>query len=255
MSEDAPDSKARFSDRVQDYIKYRPGYPSELFAFLKAELGIPAGSIFADMGSGTGIFTRGLLEAGYRVEAVEPNAEMRAAAERDLAGFAGFRSIAAPAEKTGLPDHSIDAVAAAQAFHWFDPVRARAEWQRILRRPDLPVILVWNEREEDTTPFLREYEEILVRYGTDYLQVRHRSKRGPEDMAHFFAPRGYSVREWPTEQRFDLEGLFGRAFSSSYVPKKGQPGHEAILNALRECFARHQVGGQVEFRYMTRAYF
>jgi len=151
----------RFSDRVEDYVRYRPGYPSAVIDLFKAELGLGAGTCVADAGSGTGIFSELLLRAGATVYGVEPNPEMRAAAERLLAGYSGFHSIAAPAEDTGLPGGSFDLVTAAQAFHWFDAQRARTEFSRLLR-PGGHVALVWNGRETASTPFLAAYELSLI---------------------------------------------------------------------------------------------
>src|SRR5215475_498875 len=166
------DSTARFSNRVENYIRYRPGYPQGVLEVLRDECGLTSGSVIADIASGTGIFTRMLLENGNKVFAVEPNREMREAAERLLAAHPNFISIAATAEETTLATQSVDFATAAQAAHWFDLPRARLEFTRVLR-PTGFAVLIWNERSTDTTPFLRDYEQLLMTYGTDYQQVRH----------------------------------------------------------------------------------
>src|SRR5437899_1233764 len=126
-------STERFTDRVADYVRFRPHYPPAVFAELRDRLGLGAGSSVADVGSGTGISARPLLEMGCTVFAVEPNAAMRSAAEQWLGDFPRFQSIAGTAEATTLAEHSVDAVVAAQAFHWFDAASARREFQRILK--------------------------------------------------------------------------------------------------------------------------
>src|SRR5262245_45297249 len=127
----AANATSRFSDRVENYIKYRPGYPPALMVCLAGEFGLLPSHLVADIGSGTGISTELLLRNGNVVQGVEPNAEMRSAAERLLAGFGNFHSVAATAEATTLANASVDWVMAGQAFHWFDVPRFRAECLRI----------------------------------------------------------------------------------------------------------------------------
>lgn len=120
------DSAERFSGRVADYLKYRPGYPEELLAFLRSECGLVPGSVVADVGSGTGKLAELFLSGGNTVFGIEPNAEMRLAAERLFSGRSGFHSVAGRAEATTLPDSSVDLVAVGQAFHWFDREKTAA---------------------------------------------------------------------------------------------------------------------------------
>jgi SAM-dependent methyltransferase len=141
------DSTRRFSDRVNYYIRSRPRYPADLLQFCISELGLKAEDKIADIGSGTGFLSEHFLRNGNDVFGVEPNEPMRRAAERDLAQYPKFHSIAATAEQTTLPAGQFAFVVAGQAFHWFDAPRARAEFQRILK-PGGQVILVWNEREK-----------------------------------------------------------------------------------------------------------
>lgn len=245
-----PDPTVRFSDRVEDYVRYRPGYPSGVLGLLAGRLGAHPGSIAADIGSGTGIFSELLLAAGYRVIGVEPNAEMRSAAERLLGDYSAFTSTDGTAEATGLANESVDLITAAQAFHWFDAERARREFRRILRAGG-PVALIWNERLMDT-PFLREYETLLLAFGTDYHEVGARHAR-PERIATLFDGR-YQLDSFENLQVFDYPALAGRLLSSSYAPKAGHPRHDPMLAALRGLFDRHQVEGRVHFRYETQVY-
>jgi ubiquinone/menaquinone biosynthesis C-methylase UbiE len=249
----APDSPTqRFSDRVPEYIRYRPSYPAGVIEHLRLHARLGSGAVVADLGSGTGLFSRLLLATGAQVHAVEPNDAMRAAAERDLADQPGFTSVAGTAEETGLPDQSIALVTAAQAFHWFDGPACRRECQRLLR-PSGQVALVWNERQSNTTAFLAGYEALLLRHATDYARINHRNITGAK-LAAFYGPTGYTTTEFPSEQRFDLPGLQGRLMSSSYAPKAGHPSHAPMFAELAELFVRHAEGGQIAFRYTTKLY-
>jgi SAM-dependent methyltransferase len=243
----------RFTERAANYAAYRPKYPAGVVEFMRAELGFGQTSVVADVGAGTGIWTEMLLRAGCRtVFAVEPNDAMRAEAEKSLSGFANFESVRGTAEATTLDPVSLDFVTAAQAFHWFDAAGARAEFARILK-PGGHVILMWNMRRIETTPFLRELETILRTYGTDYDRVAA-DNPGRELMAEFF-PRGYDTRSFAHEQVLDYEALRGRWLSASYVPLAGHPDHEPMFDALRRAFDAHRQGGAVSIEYEAVVYY
>ena len=208
----ASNATSRFSDRVENYIRYRPGYPLEALLALKSECGLSPQQAVADIASGTGIWTRMLLENGNPVFGVEPNPEMRQAGERLLARFPKFTSVTGSAEATTLPDQSVDFVTAAQAAHWFDREGARREFVRILK-PGGWLVLLWNERLTDSTPFLREYEQLLLTYGTDYEDVRH--EHTSDAVNEFFDPAPFQERVFEMQQEFDYAGLEGRLLSSS----------------------------------------
>jgi SAM-dependent methyltransferase len=193
-----------------------------------------------------------LLDAGFAVTAVEPNAPMRAAAEHWLGGHARFRTVDGRADATTLPDASIKLVSVAQAFHWFDAAAARREFARILQPGGLAAIY-WNTRRLIGTPFLEGYEALLQRYGTDYQSVAERYADEPRMRAWFGAGfRG--TASFPHGQRLDFDALRGRLMSSSYVPKEGQPNHWPMLAALRELFDACAVDGRIDFDYDTRIY-
>ncbi len=248
---------ARFSDRVQNYVRYRPGYPPEVLELLRAECGLKPSDIVADIASGTGIFTRLLLENGNSVFAVEPNPEMREMSIDQLESLESYPrlvSIAGTAEDTTLRTSSVDFVTAAQAAHWFDLPRARAEFARILKAEGW-CVLIWNERKTDSTPFLRDYEELLLKYGTDYKEVRH--ERVTPTIHSFFAPAPFQERVFPMQQHFDYDGVAGRLLSSSYAPLEGQPGHAPMMLELKRIFEAHAEGHErkVAFEYDTRVFY
>jgi SAM-dependent methyltransferase len=222
----ASNATSRFSGRVENYIRYRPGYPPEVLNALKTECGLGSHNVIADVASGTGIWTRMLLENGNAIFGVEPNPEMREAGERLLAEFPKFTSIAGTAEATTLADHSVDFITAAQAAHWFDRAPSRQEFARVLK-PGGWLVLMWNERLTDSTTFLRDYEQLLLKFGTDYQDVRHERTTGAVN--EFFDPAPFHEEAFPMVQVFDYAGLEGRLLSSSYAPGPDHPKHAPML--------------------------
>lgn len=246
------DSTQRFSPRVENYVRYRPGYPKEILELLKKECGLTRNSLIADIAFGTGLFTQLLLEDGNRVTGVEPNEAMREAGEEFLAAYPRFTSIAGTAEATALPEHSIDIITAAQAAHWFDCEKTRTEFQRILK-PSGWLVLLWNERRLDADAFARDYEALVIRFGTDYKEVRH---QGADRAVHeIFSSDSYKVSKFETRQEFDYSALEGRLLSSSYAPLAGHPNYQPMLAELRKIFDAHQVGGHVSFEYDTLVFY
>jgi len=241
----------RFSDRVEDYVKYRPGYPLGVIQTLQSRCGLLPSAVVADIGSGPGNFARLFLENGNEVFAVEPNAEMRAAGQRLLGEFGNYQSVDGKAEETSLASSSADFITAAQAFHWFDWPRAKTEFQRVLQ-PDGWVVLLWNERLTDTTAFLRDYEALLLEYGSDYKEVRHENSY--KNIGDFFAEQQQEVR-FDNRQLLNFEGLRGRLLSSSYVPGAESPRREPMLRDLQLLFDKHNHDGRVSFDYEVRMYF
>jgi len=245
-------STARFSDRVDDYVRYRPDYPAALVAWLKNEHGVSTDWLVADIGAGTGISSKMLLDAGYRVIAVEPNAPMREAAEKWLAGESRFSTVDGRADATELDDASVDLVTVAQAFHWFDEEATRREFARILRPGGLAAIW-WNSRRLIGTPFLEGYEQLLQTYGTDYTSVAERYADDARMRAWFGTGFVGSAR-FDHGQRLDFEALRGRLMSSSYAPKETHPQHAPMLKALRELFDACAEHGTISFDYDTRIF-
>lgn len=246
------DSTKRFSSRVEHYLKYRPGYPPDVLDLLKEKCGLAGNSVVADIGSGTGILTELFLRNGNPVFGVEPNREMREAAERLLGKYPNFTSVSGTAEATALKKQSVGFVTAGQAFHWFDRERARQEFVRILN-PGGWVVLIWNDREL-TSPFAEAYERLLRTYGTDYATVNYRHS-DTRVIGQFFDTARYGKSDFPNKQLFDLEGLKGRLLSSSYAPEPGHPQHTPMLQAVNRLFSKYQRDGKVTFEYRTVVYY
>jgi SAM-dependent methyltransferase len=245
-----PDPLRRFSDRVDDYVRYRPGYPPAVIGLLQAEAGLGPASAVADVGAGTGIFTRLLLDTGAKVFAVEPNEAMRGAAEGQFRGRGNFISVPGTAEATGLADRSAGLVTCAQAFHWFDPERTRREFRRLLV-PDGWCALIWNTAIVGGSEFARGYERIKAEFGTDFHAIRHENLEALNRFDPFFGAGAWKKHSFENFQSLDLPGLRGRLLSSSYAPKAGDPRHLPMLAAVEELFGRCQRGGEIRMDYTT----
>jgi SAM-dependent methyltransferase len=243
-------SSDRFLGRVEAYARYRPSYPAAAVDLLVNRCGLRPGADVVDLGSGTGILSALLLQRGARVFGIEPNEEMRGYSDRALGGE--FRSESGTAENTHMPDRFFDLLVAGQAFHWFDPQKARVEALRILK-PGAWAALFWNERQTGVIPFLEDYEALLRRYAPEYDAVtRLRAQEG--GISQFFGHRP-QLATFPNQQVLDFDGLAGRVMSSSYAPMPDRPEHEPLMAGLRNVFDSHQRDGKVVFPYRTLVYF
>ncbi|MDY6945008.1 MAG: class I SAM-dependent methyltransferase [Pseudomonadota bacterium] len=254
MTEDG--RRAVFSDRVEAYVCARPRYPKELATLLMGEFSLASGAAVADIGSGTGLSSEPFLRTGCLVSGVEPDDAMRAAAERELASFAGFTSVKGHAESTSLQASSMDLIVAGQAFHWFDPAKFRSEALRISRTGG-SVGLFWNSREHGASLFMAEYDETLLRCCTEY-----RDKWGGRDVRDRRTPaletlfgRGrWRETQLSNCQSLTLDLLIARVESDAYAPKRGHPEYWALIEGLRELFHRHAANGLVDIQYRTRIF-
>ena len=247
-----PNSVERFSNRVENYIKYRPSYPKEMLDLFRHEMNLQTSSIIADIGSGTGISTKFFLENGNTVYGVEPNEAMRTGAEKFLKDFPNFKSIDGTSENTGLADKSLDFIIAAQAFHWFDKAKTRVEFKRILRENGWTA-LIWNERQLDSNDFLREYERFLLKFGTDYAQVRHENISN--DILESFFQNKFQKAVFQNSQILDFEGLKGRMLSASYMPSEENPHFEEMMTNLKNIFTKYERNDKIEIIYDTNIYY
>jgi len=245
------DNTKRFSNRVDDYVRYRPHYPKGIITFLQREYGLDSKDAIADIGAGTGISTSLFLNAGYQVTAVEPNKEMRQKARELLGNFAGFRVMDGTAENTGIETHTVDAVVAGQAFHWFDPEKCKIEFTRILK-PEGIIVLIWNERKTES-PFEQEYDKLIIEHGRDYVKVDHRNI-DDEHISKFFYPKPVQLKIFRNKQEFDFEGLKGRLLSSSYMPARNEKGYTEMIKDLKDLFERYKHNGLIRINYDTKVY-
>ncbi len=266
----------RFSSRVEHYLKYRPRYPQAIIEVLKRECHLTQQSLIADIGSGTGMLSAVFLTNGNRVLGIEPDPQMRAAAEYVLRQYPTFTSIAASAEATSLAEGSVDVVTAGQAFHWFDHERSKKEFARILV-PGGWVVLVWNRQKTAGTPFLVALEQFWQTYLTrEGLQAvatgqnltlllqktnavyRWRLDPGrvsQELIAPFFGNNGFALQTFENPQTYDFEGLKGRVLSGGSAPQADHPRYTEMLETLEAIFHVHQVNGRVTINYETQLWY
>ncbi len=246
------DSTKRFTNRVDNYVKYRPNYPAEIVSLLETTCGLTPEAVIADIGSGPGFLTKLFLRNGNRVFGVEPNAEMRAAGERLLAAYPNFTSIDATAEATTLPDESVDFITAGQAFHWFDPERTKKEFRRILK-PNGWVVVIWNGFDPDRSDAMKAFQMLFIKHSTDY----HHAVRELDDadFEAFFSPRPVFKETLQNSQSFDFEALLGRVLSMSYAPREDAPNYSTMIEDLHELFDKYQRGGKFVLQYETPMYY
>jgi ubiquinone/menaquinone biosynthesis C-methylase UbiE len=247
----ANDNTKRFSNRVEDYVRYRPGYPVKIIAYLQNNFNLSADKLIADIGAGTGISAKLFLDAGYKVVAVEPNAPMREKSVELLGSFTNFVAIDGTAEQTNLEDHCVDAIVVGQAFHWFEKTATKKEFKRILK-PNGIVVLIWNERLTDSA-FEKEYDQFIISHGKDYVQVDHRNISEAK-IKEFFSPSTVEYIIFPNQQVFDLEGLEGRLLSSSYMPAKGEDGYDPMISDLQKLFDKYQQEEKITISYATKVF-
>ncbi|MGP1382246.1 MAG: class I SAM-dependent methyltransferase [Thainema sp.] len=237
----------RFSNRAQDYAQHRPSYPATAIAHILADLGDPSSLTAADIGAGTGISARLLAEQGVTVWAIEPNAAMRQAAEP----HPHITWQDGQAETTGLPDAAVDLVTCCQAFHWFRPEPSLQEFHRILR-PSGRLALMWNDRDE-SDEFVGQYTQLL-RDAAGNRYLNHADHRELEVVQHSPLFKDYQALTFPYHQFLTLEGLIGRAMSSSYVPQSGAAAEQLVTNLTQLHQRFSDADGRVRFAYVTRLY-
>jgi ubiquinone/menaquinone biosynthesis C-methylase UbiE len=239
----------RFSNRVDNYVKYRPSYPDAIVSFFRDQFGLQPGQQVADIGAGTGLFAELLLKKGYPVTCVEPNDDMRVAGEQYLSHYNGFNSVKGTGEQTNLPANTIDLVTVAQAFHWMEPVATKAEFHRILK-PGGHIALIWNLRLTNT-PFLAAYDKLKNDFGTDYST---KDRDVQPNLLAFFAPAAMNLNIFPYEQQLNFESLKGQLLSASYIPLPGHPRYEEMMALFTDLFNTYQENGLINIGYETKVY-
>ncbi len=240
----------RFSSRVENYVKYRPSYPTAVLECLREECGLEETAVIADIGSGTGLLSKLFLDNGNQVYGVEPNQAMREAGETFLSQYSTFHSINGTAKETGLSENSVDFITAGQAFHWFDFKNARIEFSRILKQGGT-VAGVWNSQDYDGDPFMNAYREKVQKFSPDFQHVKQTNS---QSQLEAFFNHQFEHRSFLNEQTFDFESLKGRHLSSSYSPLPDSPNYEPSMVALRELFEAFAVNGRVQFNYITNLF-
>jgi len=244
----------KFTGLGKTYAKFRPNYPQSFIDYLYSGVGINKESIIADIGSGTGILTKQLLEQGNKVFAVEPNKDMRIIAEADLSIYENFTSVNATAENTTLESSSVDFITVAQAFHWFDESRFKKECNRIIK-PNGKVTLVWNSRDTDAD-VVKESDAILKKYCPNFKGFSGGMRGTEDENTHYknFFNGEYITKTFQNDITFDLDGFIGRNRSASYALKEDEKNFTEYIEELSECFYKHVINGIMTMPNLTRSY-
>jgi SAM-dependent methyltransferase len=237
----------RFTGRVESYRRFRPRYPAEIVDMLRRECGLSQDAVVVDVAAGTGLLTEIFLAAGFGVTAVEPNAEMRAACSELEQSFAKLGVVEGTAEETGLPAQSADLITVAQAMHWFDLERTRAEFARILK-PGANCAVIYNNRRPRGDAFHEAYERFLLKFSVDYESVK-KQHVGRKRLKQFFAPAEMKCAVFANSQALTREGFEGRIFSSSYIPRPGHDRFGEMQAEMTKLFDEYQSGGAVTIEY------
>ena len=246
-------NESKFSGMGNIYAQYRPAYPQEFINYIFSAVGMAKSSSIADIGSGTGILTKQLLERGCSVFAVEPNADMRATAEAALSHYGSFISVDGSAEHTTLENNSVDFITVAQAFHWFDKRRFKEECKRIVR-PNGKTVLVWNDR-DTSSDLVRENETIIRKYCPEFKGYSGGMDfSGGGDDFHDFFDGDYESMVFRNDLDFDEQGFIGRNLSGSYAPKEGDDQYDAYVDALRALFIKYSINGLLKLPNKTYSF-
>lgn len=246
-------NETKFDGMGKIYAKFRPTYPHTFIEYICSNVGINHESIIADIGSGTGILTRQMLEIAKKIFAVEPNNDMRAVAENDLSNYKNFVSVNGTAENTALEKSSVDFITVAQAFHWFDRAKFKAECTRILK-PEGKIILVWNSRDFNAKS-VKDSDIINRKYCPDFKGFSG-GIRGAEyenGFEDFFTGK-YEIKNFQNDFFYDLDGFIGRTLSASYALKEDDEKYPAYINELTECFNKHAIDGKMIIPNITKSY-
>jgi ubiquinone/menaquinone biosynthesis C-methylase UbiE len=243
------DPKERFSIRANDYVKYRPTYPTEAINYIFDTFELTNDSFVADIGSGTGKFTELFANRVRTIYGVEPNKEMREAAELSLKGQTNYKSVNGDSEHTNLDSNSIDAVVCAQAFHWFNVEKTKIEFLRIIKQKK-QTALIWNIR-DIKDPFFSEYEKLLIKYCNNYIDAAH--NRDFDKISGTFFTQHKKVI-FHHHLYYDFESVCGLLNSSSYCPMPNEKNHKPLFDDMKQLFEKYQVNNKVTFVYETMLY-
>ena len=245
------DNTQKFSGRAEDYIKGRPGYPQALFDCLYDKYGFSDNSVIADIGAGTGKFSKYLLDMGSKVYLVEPNDDMRFAAQRELSDYKKAAFVNGCSETTTLNDGSVDFVTAAQAFHWFDAEKFKKECKRILK-PEGKVVLIWNTRDMSSTFNVKSYE-IYKKYCPAFKGYHGGMKDDDKRISDFFNNNCDKII-FENPLIFTKNKFITRSLSASYSLKNGDKNFDEYVKALEVLFDEYSENNIVVMKNNTTAY-
>ncbi|RXJ02465.1 SAM-dependent methyltransferase [Anaerobacillus alkaliphilus] len=245
------DNTHKFNGKAGIYSLYRPDYPDQLIKDIIEEFHLNKNSLIADIGSGTGIFSKKLLKFQLQVVAVEPNEEMRDVAKSELNEYTRFTSINGTAENTTLEANSIDIITVAQAFHWFNQGKFKKECQRILK-PGGKVFIVFNNRDIHSD-VSKEIISIFKKYCSDFRGFSNGIEEDLDVYNNFFTT-DYSYNSYDFPLLYDKSSFIGRHLSASYALKEGDPLYPQFLEEFSNLFDFYQKDGILHLPNVTKSY-
>ncbi|MCR5209868.1 MAG: methyltransferase domain-containing protein [Lachnospiraceae bacterium] len=240
-----------FDGYAKDYTVGRPDYAAQLIDSIFNKYGLSKNSVIADIGSGTGKFSRQVLDMGSIVFSVEPNDDMRSVAETELSGYPNFHSIHGDAENTTLESGLIDFVTTAQAFHWFDVQKFRNECIRILKENG-KVALIWNIRDRSDV-LNQELYQIYTRYCPRFKGFSGGIVKDDPRIKDFFGG-DYDYLSFDNPLFFDKDRFVARSLSGSYSLKEGDTEYKEYMDVIIDTFNRYSSDGIVKMGNSSVAY-
>lgn len=243
-----------FDDVATIYEKYRPSYPEEYLNYLISKCNLNKNSVVADIGAGTGIFTKQLLDKNLKVIAVEPNDKMRKVLEEKLNGNKNFTSINGTDKNTNLKENSIDLITVAQAFHWFDIKSFRKECKRILK-PNGKVCIIWNKLDTNDT-IVKEEKNIDYTYTNQFKEINNilQDEKREQLIKEFFSNGTYECKITENNQIYNKETFIGVNLSKSYSLRKEDKNYNEYIKAFKDLFDKYSKNGNLTIKNNTFAY-
>lgn len=233
------DNTDKFSGRAESYVKARPDYASEMIHYITDKFGITENTIIADVGSGTGKFSKEFLKLGCKVFCVEPNDDMRNTAEKLLSSYPNFISVNGTCDNTALEDKSIDIVTVAQAFHWFDADKFKLECKRILKTGGT-VVLAYNHR-VDSSEFVIENAEICKKFCPNFKGFSNKFNDTAISKINTFFNGKYEIQKFPNNLTYSKEKFIERMLSASYSLTEKDNNFDEYIKALEQLFDKYSV--------------
>jgi len=243
-------NEQNFSGKNKVYSASRPTYPQFLIDFLFENL-IKVGSVIADIGAGTGIFTKQLSKFNNKIFAIEPNDDMFSSLEENLKNYNNIKSVHGSAENIPLPDKSVDFICAAQSFHWFNQEKFKNECRRILKENG-KTILIWNVRDESTL-LVKEIDSINRKYCKNYKGFSSGIKVEKESFSDFFKV-DFITKDFRNDIPFTKDNFIKRNLSSSFSPKETDENYLPFITALNKLAEKYEENSIVTLPNITKCF-
>ena len=237
------DSLNRFTTKAVRYDRYRWGYAPESIHHLLDITSLGRQSYVADIGSGTGILTKELVDKVDTIYAVEPNQVMRQIAECHLGQYPAFISVDGKAEATTLPDQSVDLIVVATALHWFEPEPTLQEFRRILKPDGWLAVFFHSKINQDLYQALQTIS--CEENGWDLTSGR-KPIRGDSHTDYYFGEHQMEKVTFPQIRHENWEAFSGGILSDSHAPEDKNPKFPRFMADLRAVFDQFNTNGMIQ---------